>query len=184
MSNASEHHARVTGEFTKLVLGTTDWDAPSPVADWQAHDVVEHLLTWLPHVVQAWMGIELTDAPDVGWAERWQLRCAAVQGLLDDPATSTKVVETGPFGGQTFADVIDRIYTPDVYMHSWDLARATGQPVELDPGTARGMLDGMRGMEQMLRESGQYGPAHPTASSDPVDQLMGFIGRDPEWRPA
>ena len=27
---------------------------------------------------------------------------------------------------------IDMLITPDVFMHSWDLARATGQPITLD----------------------------------------------------
>jgi hypothetical protein len=33
-----------------------------------------------------------------------------------------------------------------------------------------------------MRDSGQYGPAVPVPDDAPVvDQLIGFIGRDPAW---
>ena len=70
-------------------------------------------------------------------------------------------------------------------MHSWDLARATGQSVDLDEDFAAALLGGMRRMEDVLRTSGQYGPPVPVPDDAPVvDRLMGFIGRDPAWRPA
>ena len=69
-------------------------------------------------------------------------------------------------------------------MHSWDLARATGQQPRLDEDFARQMLAGMQPIEAMLRDSGQYGPAVPVADDAPVvDRLMGFVGRDPAWQP-
>jgi hypothetical protein len=40
----------------------------------------------------------------------------------------------------------------------------------------------MRPIEQVLRDSGQYGPAVPVPDDAPVvDRLMGFVGRDPAW---
>jgi hypothetical protein len=39
-------------------------------------------------------------------------------------------------------------------------------------------------MEQLLRDSGQFGPAVPVAhGASAQDKLMAFIGRDPAWRP-
>lgn len=55
-------------------------------------------------------------------------------------------------------DAIDGFYTADVFMHSWDLARATGQDVDLDDDFAAQLLDRMRQMEDVLRGSGHYGP--------------------------
>ena len=53
-----------------------------------------------------------------------------------------------------------------------------------DPVFAGQLLEGMRPMEQVLRDSGQYGPAVPVADDAPVvERLMGFVGRDPAWRP-
>jgi hypothetical protein len=39
-------------------------------------------------------------------------------------------------------------------------------------------------MEQLLRDSGQFGPAVPVGhNASPQDELIAFIGRDPAWQP-
>ena len=79
----------------------------------------------------------------------------------------------------TLADVVDRFYTADVFMHTWDLARATGQDETLDADFAGQLLAGMRPIEELLRSSGQYGPAMPVSADAPVhERLMAFVGRD------
>ena len=81
-------------------------------------------------------------------------------------------------------DAIDRFYTVDVFMHTWDLARATGQDDRLDPGLCADLLAGMEPMEAVIRGSGQYGPRVPVAAeADAQTRLLGFIGRDPAWSP-
>jgi hypothetical protein len=67
-------------------------------------------------------------------------------------------------------------------MHTWDLARATGQDDRLDAARCQAMYDGMQPMDAMLRASGQYGPRVAVADdADPQTRLLGFIGRDPAW---
>lgn len=86
-------------------------------------------------------------------------------------------------GTHHLVEAVDRFYAADVFMHSWDLARATGQEPGLDEDHAAAMLEGMRPIERLLRTSGQYGAAVPVAPDAPaVDRLMGFVGRDPAWR--
>jgi hypothetical protein len=42
----------------------------------------------------------------------------------------------------------------------------------------------MEPIEQMLRDSGQYGTRVPVPDNAPAqDRLIGFIGRDPSWQP-
>ena len=68
-------------------------------------------------------------------------------------------------------------------MHTWDLARATGQDETLDAETCAAMLAGMEPMDEVLRASGQYGPrVEVPDDADPQTKLIGFIGRDPSWR--
>jgi uncharacterized protein (TIGR03086 family) len=75
---------------------------------------------------------------------------------------------------------IDMIYTSDVFMHRWDLARATGQDETLDPEKCAAMLEGMLPMDEVLRESGQYGPrVHVPDDADVQTKLLAFIGRNP-----
>lgn len=175
-------HETVAGEFSRLVEQTTDWAAPAPVDGWTALDVVDHLVSWFRGFLSAG-GVELATGPSVADdpLAAWQHHADGVQSLLDERAgeefTHTRL---GP--GQ-LAGTIDRFYTSDVFMHSWDLARATGQEPRLDQDFAAQMLEGMRPIEAMLRDSGQYGPAVPVSDdAAPVEQLMGFVGRDPGWR--
>lgn len=181
MTDPSDHHAHVAATFGDLITQTTNWDTPTPVPEWCARDIVEHLLTWPVPVLASWADLNLTDDPAASLPKRWENRTVELQAVLDDPAVGSRAVDEGPFAGQPVAVVIDRAYTADVFMHTWDLARAAGHPTPLDSDYAQSLLDGLRSMEDAIRDSGQYGPAHPTDSNDPVDQLMAFIGRDPTW---
>ena len=85
-------------------------------------------------------------------------------------------------GQQTVSACINMIYTPDVFMHSWDLARGAGIGVELDGDFVAQLLGGMTAMEAAIRASGQYGPAvEIPAGTSAEDQLFAFIGRNPYW---
>jgi len=112
------------------------------------------------------------------------VHCDAVQELLDDPATPGRLL-TNQYIGELPVDVaVDRFYTTDVFMHTWDLARATGQDDQLDEATCAALLAGMEPLDEMLRMSGQYGPRVPVPdSAGAVSKLMAFIGRDPNWQP-
>jgi hypothetical protein len=47
------------------------------------------------------------------------------------------------------------------------------------------MLAGMEPIDELLRSSGQYGPAVPVPDdADVQTRLIGFIGRDPKWAPS
>jgi uncharacterized protein (TIGR03086 family) len=178
----AEHHRLVAGAFTEKVLGTADWDAPAPVDGWVARDVVDHLVTWLPE----FLGSRGLPCPPAGPSARedpvgaWRAHAAGVQALLDGPAADVRVDD--PYLGGRLDEVIDRIYTADVFMHTWDLARATGQDDTLDAGACAAMLEGMRSMEEAMRSSGHYGPRVEVPDDAGAQaQLLGFIGRDPSW---
>ena len=68
----------------------------------------------------------------------------------------------------------------DVLIHTWDLARATGQDETLDRGMVHELLAGMEPLDGILRRSGQYGPriAVP-ADADKQTRLIAFTGRQP-----
>ena len=182
---AAERHRAYAATFTGLVAGTTDWDAPSPVAGWRARDVVDHLVSWLPGFLSA-DGVELPSGPsaDTDPVAAWRHHAGAVQALLDDPATATRTFRERHVGDLPLDQVVDQFYTTDVFLHSWDLARASGQPVALDEAECATLLAGMEPLDDLLRSSGQYGPKVPVPGDAPaVDRLVGFIGRDPAWRP-
>ncbi len=179
-------HRRFAAGFTERVEGVADWNVPAPVEGWAAVDVVRHLVTWLPGFLGAFTTVSLPAGPSVDDdpVSAWRTHADAVQELLDDPAVADGPCETPMFGEQTLAEVIDRIYSADVFMHTWDLAVATGQDTRLDAVFCGQLLDGMLPMDRVLRESGQYGPRVEVPAEAGVQaQLLGFIGRDPSWRP-
>ncbi|QWF85577.1 TIGR03086 family metal-binding protein [Amycolatopsis sp. CA-230715] len=182
----AERHREISREFTERVRGTRSWDVPSPVAAWTARDVVRHLVEWFPPFLQAGSGVELPCGPSVDEdpVGAWQTHRAAVQALLDDPATVERRFADPHIGELPLDRAIDQFYTADVFMHTWDLARATGQDDHLDPEFCAQLLAGMEPMDQLMRSSGQYGSRFPvTDDADARTRLLGFIGRDPEWTP-
>ena len=183
-SSEAERHEHIAATFTARVRATSDWDAPSPVVGWRARDVVDHLVTWLPGFLAAGgvtlpAGPKITDDPVAAWEHHVDV----VQTLLDADDAAREFVHPH-VGAMSRAVAIDRFYTSDVFMHTWDLARASGQDDRLDPDECATLLAGMEPIEQLLRDSGQFGPRVPVGDDAPVqDRLIGFIGRDPDWQP-
>ena len=176
-------HREVAATFGRLVDGAGSWQAPAPVDGWTARDVVAHLVEWFPGFLSGG-GVILPAGPTAAHdpVAAWHHQADAVQALVEGRGDESF---THPYAGtHRLTDAVDRFYTADVFMHSWDLARATGQEVRLDEDFAATLLDGMRPIEEVLRSSGQYGAPVPVPADAPVvDRLMGFIGRDPAWTP-
>ena len=181
----AERHRAVAGRFGELIAATRDWGAVTPVAAWVARDVVGHLVEWFPAFLASG-GIELPGGPSVSDDPigAWQAQSGAVQALLDDPQQGGSPFTHPYVGTHRLADAIDRFYTADVFMHTWDLAKATGADAQLDPSYCLGLVEGMESIDELLRSSGQYGPRFPvTEDADATARLIAFIGRDPHWRP-
>jgi uncharacterized protein (TIGR03086 family) len=148
--------------------------------------VVGHLVEWFPGFLAGGSDVRLPAGPSVADdpAAAWQVQCDAVQAVLDDPGSAAATFTNPHIGELPLDQAIDRFYTADVFMHTWDLARATGQDDTLDPEMCAALLDGMVPFEEAMRSSGQYGPRVAVPEEAPVqDRMLGFIGRDPKWRP-
>lgn len=181
--DSADRHRAVAATFASVTRAVTDWEAPSPVPEWRARDVVGHLVDWLP----GFLGATDVRLPHVDLDDpvaAWERRAADVQSLLDDPATAALPFRDRHIGELPLSEAVDRFYTTDVLMHAWDLARAAGRPDPIPADVAEEMLAGMREIEELLRSSGQFGPATPAPpDATPGDRLMAFLGRDAgRWR--
>ncbi|HET6627373.1 MAG TPA: TIGR03086 family metal-binding protein [Nocardioidaceae bacterium] len=182
MSSPADEHRRVAGVFTARVLDTAPeaWDRPAPPKGWVARDVVRHLVEWFPAFLEGGTGITLPAGPSVDQdpVRAWTVHSDGVQAVLDDPATPGRMLTNEHVGEVPLDLAIDRFYTADVFLHTWDLARATGQDETLDPVKCAEMLEGMLPLDDMLRASGQYGPrVEVPQDADVQTRLLGFIGR-------
>lgn len=180
----AEKYRAIASRFTQCVSGVTDWDAPTPVKEWSARQVVEHLTTWLPALLDSAItfepGPDASEDPVGAWANLDR----QVQRLLDDPA-SMELTHSGPHTGESrVPELIDRIFTGDVFFHTWDLARSSGQDDALDADLVHDAYTGMSAQEEMLRPSGQFGEQQPVPDdATEQEKLFAFLGRDPRWTP-
>jgi len=180
----AQRHAHDAARFTELVESASagDWSRSSPVAGWTALDIVTHLVQWSRGFLRG-AAIELpaldVEADPVA---AWKQHVIDIQAVLDDPAG--RVLSNPHTGDKPVDEAIDQFYTADVWMHSWDLAKALGREPDLGQERCSAALAGMEPMDQLLRDSGQFGPAVPVAhTASPQDRLIAFIGRDPAWQP-
>ena len=66
----------------------------------------------------------------------------------------------------------------DLLAHGWDLARATGQPVELPEDAAELSLKFVRVQLTEDARPGRFGPVQPVAGDAPaIERLVAFLGR-------
>lgn len=180
----ADEHRKIAGDFTDRVRGVAPeaWDKPAPCEGWVARDVVRHLVEWFPAFLKSGAGVDLPKGPSVDDdpVAAWTVHRDGVQALLDDPATATKTLKNRHIGEIPLDQAVDQFYTADVFMHTWDLARATGQDERLDPEKCAQLLDGMLPLDEVLRSSGQYGPrVDVPEDADVQTRMLAFIGRTP-----
>lgn len=181
MSSEAARFARVAATFDEVIAGVTDWDAPAPCAGWAARDVIRHLVEWVPGMFAS-VGVTVAESDDP--VDRWASLRDGLATALADPETSARTITFGPAGEHTVPAAIDRFVTPDVLVHTWDLARASGQDVVLDDEVAAGTLAGFQMMGDMLVQSGHFGAPTPVADDASVqDRLVAASGRNPHWHP-
>ncbi len=183
-SSPAQQHAYDAARFSELVESASpgDWARPSPVAEWAAVDIVRHLVEWCRGFL-AGAGIELPVLDvEANPVAAWKQHVVDIQAILEDPAG--RVLSNPHIGERPVDEAIDEFYTADMWMHSWDLAKALGREPNLDRERCVAALAAMAPIQRLLRESGQFGPAVPVAhGACAQDKLMAFIGRDPAWQP-
>lgn len=181
MSEIAERYERITAQFTDRVRGVSPeaWNNQSPCAGWTARDVVGHLTEWIPAFFAA-QGVAFPAVPAVRTdpVGAWETVQRAISTALADSTTAAKEIVT-PFGTQSLADTVDMIVTGDVFTHTWDLARATGQSETLDADQLERMVVAIGAMpEEALRADGMFGPRIDVpADADPQTRFLGYVGR-------
>jgi uncharacterized protein (TIGR03086 family) len=162
------------------------WERPAPCEGWVARDVVRHLVEWLPGpgFLLGTFGVETGPIPSVDTdpAAAWAVVRNAVRGALEDPSIATRIEDCGPPGRLSLEAAVDMTCTPDVLIHTWDLARATGLDERLDPDEVHRQLVGIESMppevDDAMRASGQFGPRVPVADdADEQTRLLALMGR-------
>lgn len=175
---------------------------PTPCPRYTVGDLVEHVggLT-LAFTDAATKTPPAADGPggQLGDAARlpadWRTAIpAALDDLVDswrDPTAWEGMTVAGPV--EMPGSVAGLVALEELVVHGWDLARATGQPYDVDEPT----LEVVRALvadfapaddpEQPLVDDGTlpFGRAVPVPDDAPtLDQVVALTGRDPAWQPS
>jgi uncharacterized protein (TIGR03086 family) len=181
VSDVAERYAKIADAFTERVRGVPAdaWDNPAPCEGWVARDVVKHLVEWVPGFCQSFANVELRvgTAPDDDPVGAWEALDRAIREAMADADTTP--FET-PMGKMTFAESMGAFVNGDVLVHTWDIARATGQDETLDADEVHSLYAGMQSMDEALRTSGHFGPRVDVPDdADEQTKLIAFTGRTP-----
>jgi uncharacterized protein (TIGR03086 family) len=164
--------------------------APTPCTGWDVRALLSHVIgtLWLaeglladraprhPMAPGALPAADLAgDDPAAAYAEASAAALAAAG--TGDALTRVHITPLGEMPGPALAGFT----TLDLLVHGWDLARATGQPADLDGRLAAHVLSfAEQALATPESRAGRIGPALPVAADAPVtDRLAAFLGRQP-----
>jgi uncharacterized protein (TIGR03086 family) len=177
----ADRYRRLSDRFAELVAGVPDgaWGNPSPCEEWTARELVAHVVE-TPGMFFGMVDrpFEITASVDDDPVAAFDQSRRQVQAELDDPVRAATAFE-GFFGKSTFAEAVDRFACMDLVIHGWDLARATGQPEDMDPAEVTLLTESVAGFGEMLRSPGVCGPEVPVGDDvDAQTKLLALVGRD------
>jgi uncharacterized protein (TIGR03086 family) len=183
MGEIADRYRKVAGDFTERAKAVPDgaWDNPAPCEGWVARDIVGHMVEWMPAMCLAGPGLEVPAVPSVDDdpVGAWVGISDALQAALDDPELAAREFDMR-VGRFTVENAVDTFCTNDVLVHTWDLARATGLDETLDAGEVHRMFEGILPMDEVLRDSGQFGARVDVPDdADEQTKLIAFTGRVP-----
>jgi uncharacterized protein (TIGR03086 family) len=178
-----------------LLLGLDDDELmnPTPCPDWTVAALLDHLMGLSFAFTLA--ARKRTDGPGTEgpppepsaqhlsrhWRSRLPVLLEELATAWKDPASWTG---TSQAGGVTMpATALGTVAMNELTMHSWDLARATGQEYFADPRALEVLIEFL---SQGPAEGtpGMFGPRIPADDEATLlDQALALAGRDPAWRP-
>ena len=151
-------------------LGADDLGKPTPCRDWDVADLVAHLMADPVNFLAMVRGDEpdwAAPPPRVehSWGAEFKARADELAGAWRAAGGDVPL----PLG----------MAVGEFAVHSWDLARATGYPVDrLDPELAEVGLSFLRDNLTPEMRGGAFDPAQPAPEgAGPYEQLAAFAGR-------
>lgn len=165
-----------------------DYDKPTPCASWTVRDVANHIVegaNWFALCVNAGEAPDPDPTHGVDYAAGDPLASydegvAASLAAFAAAGAQERIVKL-PFG-ELPGSVFMGIATNDMFVHGWDLAKATGQPTDLDADLATQLLaQGQAFISDDFRGGDGQAPfgaeLDAPASASAADRLAAFLGR-------
>ena len=160
---------------------------PTPCTEYDVRALLSHIVGGLNRIAIMGEGgdalavVPRADGvPDSGWPAAYAAARARVTAAWADDARLDALVEV-PWGKVPGRIAVSG-YVQEILAHGWDLARATGQPTELDPELASWVLAVAQRILPPEPRGGEipFGPVVPVPPDAGVyAQLAGWLGRQP-----
>jgi uncharacterized protein (TIGR03086 family) len=182
VSEVAERYARIADAFGARLAAVPPgaWTAGSPCEEWTAHDVAKHVVDTHRRIVTRLTGGDPTPPDsDEDLLAAWTVESDAVRAALADPGRAATQVK-GLGGEQPFEALVGGVLCADTLLHTWDLARATGQDDRLDEEAVAAAQAFLEPNDEVLRVPGGFGPkVEPPTDADAQTRLLCFVGRRP-----
>ncbi|MFG2825284.1 TIGR03086 family metal-binding protein [Kitasatospora sp. NPDC048365] len=176
-------------EFGRLVAAVPKdrWSASTPCPRWTVRDLVNHVTAqhlWVCQLLGGYTPEQLGrrfegDVLGVNPEGVWQSAAHSGADALAAPGAPDRLIHP-PYGLRDAGGYAVELIAETV-VHSWDLARALGEPGRMAPEAAAFALTEFRGYRN-LAATGLFEPELPApAGADAQTRLLALTGRDPAW---
>jgi uncharacterized protein (TIGR03083 family) len=146
------------------------WDALTPAREGTAGQVTDHVFGSHESLLLRPLDVMPPDRPGEQRVQRWSAIVDALFPSLEGPGTlDGRVLLVG-------------VLATDVLVHSWDLCRAAGVTVALDPELCRSGYERAMANRNVLEEAGAIERHNAVPDDAPIqDRLLGLFGRNLDW---
>jgi len=182
-------HDRCGQRFATLVagVGAKQWHDKTPCSEWDVRALVHHLVyeqVWVPPLFEGQTPSEVGDRFEGDLmgddASRWpDVVSSSIQkahAVVAQPGSLEQTVHLS-FGDTSGPEYVTQL-TADFAIHSWDLARATGQDDTIDPDAVALLFPWVKANAELLAGSGIFGsPVDPGPDRPDEVRLLGLVGR-------
>jgi uncharacterized protein (TIGR03086 family) len=180
MSEVLDRYRALADDFSARVnaVPAADWANQSPCEEWQARDVVAHVIGIQRHFLSILDGTPEPSGDPGDIVAGWAATRSDVETALADPDQAGRVVET-PFGAMPFETFVGRVLSVDLLIHTWDLSRATGLDERINADAVGHAYEGLKPMDAMMRGPGMFkDKVTPPPGADLQTEFLCFLGRD------
>jgi uncharacterized protein (TIGR03086 family) len=180
MTEVAERYERIADGFSARLAGVApgSWSAATPCTEWTVRDLVVHVGDTQRRVLASIGGEAAPVDPDGDLAAEFRHASTAISDVLADEERAASVIQLSPFGEQSFESLVGRLLCSDTLLHTWDLARATGQDEQLDPVAVAASFEFLTPLDETIRRPGGFAPkVAPPEGADTQTRFLYFAGR-------
>jgi uncharacterized protein (TIGR03086 family) len=180
MTADAQRYATVAQGFTTCLsgVGPDQWTPATPCSEWTVGDLVVHVINTQRRVLAVLEDSEAVEVdPDGDLQSQWSESSAALLAAVSNPELAAKEVN-GFIGRMPFGTLVGGMACSDTVVHTWDLARATGQDEQLDAGAVDHCAGMLAGLGDFIRRPGVFAPALPAPpDADAQTEFLLYCGR-------